>query len=677
MSGKKILLLAILILCLLCAAVMVPVVVMVVVFSGASSAANGCAPGQGLPGNYTGNPIAGLTKAQMSRAAAIIATGRQMSISDRGIVVALATASQESRFRVYANDGQGGDLAADQTGIAASLELPHDAVGTDHGSLGVFQQQWPWWGSMQELMDPATSARKFYEALVKVSGWESLPVTVAAQRVQRSAFPDAYADDEQLARQLLTAIGTGAKSTERDSSSTHEAAEVPDSLPGSTGLPGAPEIKMINDVYVGGFTDCATTTGTTDVGPVTFPLPADSGYVNQNNFGRSGSSWAKGHTGNDYSAACGTPVLAATAGTVEVDPSQSSWAGPYFVRISTGPKKLATWYAHMETRTVSDGQKVTAGQQIGTVGNLGNSHGCHLHFEVHPRGGRIYDDPIDPVAWLAKNLGSGAAGKDTATGAGNKASTPEGASAPAAPAGGSDSLTVLSYNIKHGSIAKRSGAGLAAIAEEITASGASVIAIQEADNIGGGDPAANVAELAQQLRMQFAYTYTGTFKGRRVVDNAILSKYPIVDAEHTKLPGEASIQPRGLLHVTLDLGEEKGLVDVYGTHLHFTGQIRVPQAKTVTQAIGTPSCPTLLLGDMNATPTSPVHAELTRRLRDPFAGGRFGRGLTSPVEKPTARIDYVFADPGSTVTEATVMPAGRSDHRGVRTTITIESKDCS
>ena len=48
-----------------------------------------------------------------------------------------------SEFRNYANDGVGADLEADQQGIEASMELPHDAVGTDHGSLGVFQQQWP------------------------------------------------------------------------------------------------------------------------------------------------------------------------------------------------------------------------------------------------------------------------------------------------------------------------------------------------------------------------------------------------------------------------------------------------------------------------------------------------------------------------------------------------------
>ena len=61
---------------------------------------------------------------------------------------------------------------------------------------------------MPHLMDPATSARLFYDALARVPGWESLPVTAAAQAVQHSAYPDAYADDEPLARLLLTQLGT-------------------------------------------------------------------------------------------------------------------------------------------------------------------------------------------------------------------------------------------------------------------------------------------------------------------------------------------------------------------------------------------------------------------------------------------------------------------------------------
>ncbi len=277
-------------------------------------------------------------------------------------MIALAAALQESRLRIYANDGLGGDLAPDQHGIAASLRLPHEAVGTDHGSLGIFQQQWPWWGTMQTLMDPAASAGLFYRALAKVPGWVRLPVTVAAQAVQHSAYPEAYADDEPLARTLLVRLDAGGSAT------------------------------------VGG---CAAQYGD---GAVRFPLPAGSGYVDQHNFGHTGGHWSSFHTGTDLSVACGTPVLAATSGAITIRTDQA-WAGRWLVVVSTGSGRLATWYAHMRRVLATSGQRVRAGQQIGEVGDLGNATGCHLHFEVHPHGGTIYQDPVNPSTWLAAHVG--------------------------------------------------------------------------------------------------------------------------------------------------------------------------------------------------------------------------------------------------------------------------------
>src|SRR3954452_8673719 len=104
-----------------------------------------------------------------------------------------------------------------------------------------------------------------------------MPVTVAAQQVQRSAFPAAYADDEPLARALL---GTA--------SSAHRTRSV---AWGSGRGEGA---------------------ANTSPGTVVYPLPASSGYIDQHNWGGTGARWSHGHTGTDLSVACGTPVLAAT-----------------------------------------------------------------------------------------------------------------------------------------------------------------------------------------------------------------------------------------------------------------------------------------------------------------------------------------------------------------------------
>ena len=119
---------------------------------------------------------------QLANAGVIAATGRQLGIADRGVVVALATAAQESQLR-----------------------------NLDHGnadSVGLFQQRpSQGWGQVTELMRPDYAATEFYEALRQVPGWEALPVTQAAQAVQRSAFPSAYARWETLAAALAGVPG--------------------------------------------------------------------------------------------------------------------------------------------------------------------------------------------------------------------------------------------------------------------------------------------------------------------------------------------------------------------------------------------------------------------------------------------------------------------------------------
>jgi cell wall-associated NlpC family hydrolase len=118
---------------------------------------------------------------QIPNAKTIQATGMAMRIPVRGQVVALATALQESGLR---NLSYG-----------------------DRDSVGLFQQRpSQGWGSAQQLMDPVFASTKFYEALREVDGWESLTVTQAAQAVQRSAYPDAYAKWEPLATALQRAL---------------------------------------------------------------------------------------------------------------------------------------------------------------------------------------------------------------------------------------------------------------------------------------------------------------------------------------------------------------------------------------------------------------------------------------------------------------------------------------
>jgi len=317
-----------------------------------------------------GTGDAGMSAGQQTNAGTVIAVGRGLGVPVRGIVIALTAARQESGFKNYANDGLGGDLAPNQVGIEQSLALPHDAVGTDHGSLGIFQQQWPWWGTIPDLMDPAVASRLFYEHLLRVPGWEHKAIGAAAQAVQRSAHPNAYKDDIGIAQQLLADPDVAAAAS--------------------------------NGTWLTQTASCVSSYA----GNVVYPLLPTAAVLDLHNFGDSGEHWSHGHTGTDLSAPCGTPVVAVTAGTVIIRTDQA-WAGNWLVEVSTGPGSLTTWYGHMQTLDVTAGQTVQAGQQLGQVGDLGNATGCHLHFEVHPAGGSMYEDDVDPSAWLAQHVGSG------------------------------------------------------------------------------------------------------------------------------------------------------------------------------------------------------------------------------------------------------------------------------
>ncbi|WP_333619777.1 M23 family metallopeptidase [Dietzia sp.] len=106
--------------------------------------------------------------------------------------------------------------------------------------------------------------------------------------------------------------------------------------------------------------------------------------------------WGTFHNGTDFGAPLGSPIYAAKSGTVEN-------AGPadgygLWIRIRTDDGELLE-YGHNNENYVSVGQRVTAGQQIGTVGNRGYSTGPHLHFGVQNAAGQW----IDPVPWLAAN----------------------------------------------------------------------------------------------------------------------------------------------------------------------------------------------------------------------------------------------------------------------------------
>ena len=115
--------------------------------------------------------------------------GQKMHLPARAWVVAIATSMQESQLKNI------GDLGS----------------ANDHDSLGLFQQRpTSGWGTPQQLQDPHYAATAFYKGLVDVKGWNTMPLTDAAQAVQVSAYPDHYAKWEKAAGDIVNGFyGSG------------------------------------------------------------------------------------------------------------------------------------------------------------------------------------------------------------------------------------------------------------------------------------------------------------------------------------------------------------------------------------------------------------------------------------------------------------------------------------
>ncbi|MFR9779284.1 M23 family metallopeptidase [Micromonospora sp. MS34] len=325
--------------------------------------AHGCNLGQRV--NVTGEMprFAEYGEGQLRNAAAIIKVGQDRKVPARGWVIALATAMQESALRNLANST-----------VPDSLGLPHEGVGADHDSLGLFQQR-PGWGSVEQRMTPSYAAGKFYDKMVQVPNWEQRPLTVVAQQVQVSAFPDAYAKHEELAGRIVDALAGGAART----------------------------------VQIAGRAVCDAARGAKIAASGwTAPLPGGiaSGFRTPER---------PSHNGVDLAADKRTPIHAASAGRVLVarcDPDHSGrrdcdrdgWPGKggcgWFVDILHAGGYI-TRYCHMiERPQVAPGQRVEAGQVIGLSGTSGNSSGPHLHFEVHVDSDRSSRGAINPVQFM-------------------------------------------------------------------------------------------------------------------------------------------------------------------------------------------------------------------------------------------------------------------------------------
>jgi hypothetical protein len=141
-------------------------------------------------------PVAGLDQTQMNNALKIVRAGQAMGLSKRAFVIAIATSMQECNLYNLAS-----------TALPESYNYNPEGSGSDHDSVGLFQQRpSAGWGSVASLMNPAYAATAFYKVLITVSGWDTMELTWAAQRVQVSAYPYAYAKHEARAQAVVDAL---------------------------------------------------------------------------------------------------------------------------------------------------------------------------------------------------------------------------------------------------------------------------------------------------------------------------------------------------------------------------------------------------------------------------------------------------------------------------------------
>lgn len=284
-----------------------------------------------------------LEERQLEVAANIINVGRAAGAGDNGATIAIMVALQESTLQNLANANASG-----------STNYPNDGIGSDHDSVNAFQQRpSQGWGSVDELMNERYAAAAFFggptgpnkgspRGLLDISNWQTMDKAEAAQAVQVSAFPDAYAKWEDGATKILNTLDADAEECD--------------------------EADFNGDVV----------------------LPLQPGYMissggeyGPRNIGGNASRW---HAAVDLSypggpaTTCDQPVYSVTDGIV----TRADWL---WLSIEHEDGFVIS-YLHMydDDHLVDVGDKVAAGTQIGVIGNAGEdqgmSFGCHLDFRI-------------------------------------------------------------------------------------------------------------------------------------------------------------------------------------------------------------------------------------------------------------------------------------------------------
>lgn len=324
-----------------------------------------------------------LSDVQVKNAAAIMQSAQKIKgINEDALTIMFMAALVESGLKNYANKN-----------VPESLDYPHDAVGEDHDSVGFWQMRRHWadpYGDMSKLMSvdyqvsailggPEGPNYPSPRGIFDIPNWETRAKGDVAQAVEVSAFPDRYAEQEELATQLVKFLTGG-----------------------------------------GVFGTCG---GGIVIGDFAHPLGDGTKYGISSTFGpRTSVCNASGcsssfHKGLDFGAACGVPLYAIANGTVTRTGLNGGWGNVVEIDLADGTRLR---YAHQPYGTdwPDVGSTVKAGEVIGKVGQTGVSLGCNFHLEVIVGGTQV--DPYTwmkerqiPLYWQSKNVDGYVPGEPT------------------------------------------------------------------------------------------------------------------------------------------------------------------------------------------------------------------------------------------------------------------------
>ena len=387
----------------------------------------GCAPGGTL-----GVPVTGSSEDYIRTT---IGVAKSMGIDEKGQIIAVMTMAQESMFYNYANDGASVDpftriwpapgRAFWNETAALSLKYPHDRVGNNGDSVGLYQQRASMgWANdpgfqatsnpdeaIRRLLDPRWQAQAFYggpggpqnPGLLDVPNWQSKRPGDVAQIVQGSAHPDEYHKWEADATALVRA--------------NQDAPALP--------LFGGGEVVQPGTTEPSGSTQTGTPVSneTSTTSDVQYPL-AEGTYRISSPYGSRNDPFSgarKSHRAVDFAGEMYTPIYAIADGeVVRVGWDPDGYGNWVVVNHNIDGTIYSSLYAHMEGDGVyvSLGQQVKKGQKIAAIGTAGNSTGPHLHLEIWEGGRFSGGTNIDPIPFLGGNhtVGGGSTTLSACTG---------------------------------------------------------------------------------------------------------------------------------------------------------------------------------------------------------------------------------------------------------------------